>query len=187
MDKKEDCQRYCARIVKLVEDHKEDLEKHLEMLKFLCSVNNDLYEEVLSYNEVMQYMEKDGESDILWKYKRITAHEGPLTKNDETYNGSKYNVMIEWENGEITSEPLSVIAADDPVTSALYALENDLLHIDGWKQFKSIARRKKKLVCMVKQAKLRSYKYSSKYMFGFEVPRDYQHAIQLDKKKRNTR
>ena len=49
--------------------------------------------------------------------------------------------MIEWENGEITSEPLSVIAADDPVTCALYASDNNLLHLDGWKQFKHIAKK----------------------------------------------
>jgi hypothetical protein len=42
--------------------------------------------------------------------------------------------MIEWENGEITSvPPLAVIAADDPVTYALYAKENDLLELDAWK------------------------------------------------------
>ena len=40
---------------------------------------------------------------------------------------------------------------------------------------------------MVKQAKLRSYKYSPKYMFGFEVPRNYAHALELDKKNGNTK
>jgi hypothetical protein len=29
--------------------------------------------------------------------------------------------MIELENGEITPEPLATIAADDPVTCAIYA------------------------------------------------------------------
>ena len=29
----------------------------------------------------------------------------------------------------MTYEPLSVLAVDDPVTCALYAKENDLLHI----------------------------------------------------------
>jgi len=41
--------------------------------------------------------------------------------------------MIEWENGEITSEPLTLIAADNPVTCAIYAKENGLLDLDGWK------------------------------------------------------
>ena len=48
--------------------------------------------------------------------------------------------MIKWENGEITSECLTIIAADDPVTCAIYATENDLLDLDGWKWFKGIAR-----------------------------------------------
>ena len=35
--------------------------------------------------------------------------------------------MVEWENEEISSEPLSVIAVDDPVTCALYDYEKNLL------------------------------------------------------------
>ena len=46
----------------------------------------------------------------------ITGHQGPLSPQDENYKGSKYNVMVEWETGEINEEPLSLIAADDPVT-----------------------------------------------------------------------
>jgi hypothetical protein len=41
--------------------------------------------------------------------------------------------MVEWENGEITAEPLSIIAADDPVSCAIYARDNNLLDVDGWK------------------------------------------------------
>ena len=40
--------------------------------------------------------------------------------------------MVEWETGEITDEPLSLIAADDPVTCAEYAKKHDLLPLDGW-------------------------------------------------------
>jgi len=48
--------------------------------------------------------------------------------------------MIEWENWEVTSEPLTIITTDDPVICTVYAKENDLLDLDGWKQFKGIAR-----------------------------------------------
>jgi len=54
--------------------------------------------------------------------------------------GSSYNVLVEWENGEITSETLSIIAADDPVTCAIYARDNNLLDPEGWKRFKGIAK-----------------------------------------------
>ena len=36
------------------------------------------------------------------------------------------NVIIEWENRKIISEPLSVTATDDPVACAIYSDENDL-------------------------------------------------------------
>jgi hypothetical protein len=39
--------------------------------------------------------------------------------------------MIKWENEEITTEPLAIIAADDPVTCAIYARDNKLLDLDG--------------------------------------------------------
>ena len=40
--------------------------------------------------------------------------------------------MVEWETGEITEEPLSIIAKDDPVTCAAYAMEHNLLHLPEW-------------------------------------------------------
>jgi hypothetical protein len=51
------------------------------------------------------------------------------------------NVLIEWENGEITNEPLKVIAADN---CAIYAHENNLLDKPGWKRFKYISKQEKK-------------------------------------------
>ena len=96
-------------------------------------------------------------------------------------------MKVRWENDEITSEPLKFIAADDPVTLAQYALDNDLLNTDGWRRFRSIAKNQKKIKRMANQAKLRSYRYAPKYMFGFEVPRNYNHALELDKKNGNTR
>jgi len=93
----------------------------------------------------------------MWKSMCIIVHEGPLKPSDQSYKGSKFNNMIEWENGEVTSEPLTIIAADDPVSCAIYARERDLLDLDGWKRFKGIARRDKKLLRMVNQAKLQSY------------------------------
>ena len=95
--------------------------------------------------------------------------------------------MIEWESGEITSEPLSVIAADDPVTCAIYASDNNLLEQDGWKRFRGIAKRQKKLLRMVNQAKLRSYRTATRYKYGYEVPKNYADAIRLDKEAGNTK
>ena len=103
------------------------------------------------------------------------------------YKGSKYNVKTEWENGEITHEPLDIIAKDDPVTCAIYARENNLLEILGWKRFQSIAKREKKMIHMANQAKLRYYNHTPKYRFGFCIPMTYHQAIKLDKRNNNNK
>ena len=84
------------------------------------------------------------------------AHEGPLTQNHHSYKGSRYNVLIEWENGEVTSELLSSIATDDPVTRAIYAKDNGHLHLPGWKHFKSMVKTHQKFIRTVNEAKLQS-------------------------------
>ena len=175
-----DGQRHRSRIVELVEDHLSDVGE--TNLKFRCSMNDDQYEELLGYHEVMDHISKQEDGEIMWKFKKIAGHEGPLSLTHPSYNGCNYNVIIEWENGEITHEPLSSIAADDPVTCAIYASENNLLDKPGWKRFKSIAKRQKKLFRMANQAKLRSFRMAPKYKYGFEIPRDYKHAMELDKK-----
>jgi hypothetical protein len=68
------------------------------------------------------------------------GHQGPLLRHDKDSNGSRFNVLVEWENGEITTEPLSVIAANNPMTCAVYAREHDLLDVEGWKCFQNLAK-----------------------------------------------
>ena len=74
----------------------------------------------------------------LYQFRAIIGHEGPLKATGPNWKGSKWNVQIEWETGEITFEPLSVMAADDPITCAAYAKENNLYNLDGWKRFRHL-------------------------------------------------
>jgi hypothetical protein len=90
--------------------------------------------------------------------------------------------MGEWDDGEITTEPLSVIAADDPVTCAVYAREHDLLDVEGWKHFWNLAKHEKHFLRLVKQAKMKSYHQSPKYKFGY-----YEEALKLDELNQNTK
>ena len=176
----DDGQQHRARIVEVITDHQGLVEQSSEHLKFKCAVNDDTYEEVLAYHQIMEYLAKDIDDPVIWKYRRIVSHQGPLDKNHNDYKGSSYNVRIEWENGEITDEPLSLVAADDPVTCAIYARDNNLLDKDGWKRFKHIAKRQKKLFRMANQAKLRSFRTAPRYKYGFEIPKDFEHAMKLD-------
>ena len=69
-----------------------------------------------------------------------------MKATDPDWKGSKYNVQVEWETWEVTFEPLSVIAADDPVTCATYAKQHDLLAWEGWHRLRNLAKREKVLL-----------------------------------------
>ena len=61
--------------------------------------------------------------------------------------------MVEWETGEITEEPLSIITADNSVTCATYAKKHNWLNLPGWRRFKNIAKNQKSLTRAINQTK----------------------------------
>ena len=104
---------------------------------------------MISYNQLLEHIETAQDNDLgmdqeLFKFRAVIGHQGPLTASDPDWKGSKYNVQVEWETGEITFEPLSVIAADDPVTCA-YTKQHNLLAMEGWCRFRTLARKIKSL------------------------------------------
>ena len=143
----------------------------------------------MSYNQLMDYIQKGTEAeedpDSLFKFRDIVAHQGPLESTDPDHKGSKYNVMVEWESGEVTYEPLTLISKDDPITCAVYAKKHGLLDTTGWKHLKRYAMTSKRLIRAVKQSRIRQVRASARYQPGFQVPKGYNDAIRLDKENRN--
>jgi hypothetical protein len=74
----EDGQQHQARIIKAIDDHGKVLLKDQTRTRFLCSVNDGTREEIILYNDLMHYLDTDGQ-EVVWKFKRITAHQGPLS------------------------------------------------------------------------------------------------------------
>ena len=61
---------------------------------------NEMREEIISYNDVLNYLDKLAVNDLgsdqqTWKFRDVTAHQGPLKSVDAAFNGSKYNVLVE--------------------------------------------------------------------------------------------
>ena len=189
MDEADDGLRYRARIVEAIDKHDQDLKNDKDYRRFRVSINDDEFEELLTYQQVMDHItsEENDRDDIVWNFRRIIAHEGPLRTTDPHYKGSRYNLVIEWETGERTSEPVKLIAKDDPGSVAEYAKERGLLDQPGFKHLRKIAKNQKKMLRMVNQAKLRSFRTAPRYKYGYEVPRDYNHAMELDEKNGNKR
>jgi len=82
---------------------------------------------------------------------------------------------------------LYVFYKDNPVDVASYARDNDLIEEFHSPQtdIKKILKREKKMFRTLNQARLRSYRTAPIYMYGYEVPRNHQQAVDIDRKNGN--
>ena len=174
--------RHRAKIIKVYGEHKKMLANEPDLIKLRIKVNDEEYDELVAYNELNEFIEQNLlHDDDVWTYRKILAHEGPFNEGDDRYQGSKHNVLIKWETGECTWEPTDLLDMDDhKVDLALYARDNNLLDLPGWKKYRRLAKRHKKMKRMANQAKMRSIKNSPKYMFGVRVPNNHEEAMKLD-------
>ena len=158
---------------------------NVNKINLLLDVGQGRSQAIMSYNQVLHYLQKAQQEDgSFYKFRAITK---PLKPSDPKYNGSLYNVMIEWETGEITEEHLIVIAQDDPVTCAAYAKQHNLLELPESKKLKHIVRHQKTLSSPINQTKIRQVRRSAIYQFGYLIPRDCKHALELAKSNGNSR
>ena len=182
----ENGERHRAKVTRqVVEIIDQENGQRRENINFILDIGNGKVEELISYNQLLEHLENAqdhhmGMDQELYRFRAIIVHQRPLLASDPDWKGIKYNVQVEWDTGEITFEPLSIIAADDPVTCAAYAKENDLLALEGWHRFRNFAKKDKILARAIKQSKIRQVRRSQTYMFGYLIPRNYMDAMQFD-------
>ena len=188
---KDDGTRYRAEVIEAIEENSRKIAANPETRRFRCSVDKGRWEEILTYNEIMNFLEKELEPGQ-YGFRDIVDHHGPVLKKNKKlgdkmkrWNGSSWNLKILWDDGTYTWEPRDSIEADDNVTVALYAQKAGLLETPGWKKYAEICKREKKLLRLINQTKLKAYRTTPVYKYGFEVPRDHTHAMELDKKNGN--
>jgi hypothetical protein len=70
-------QKQRAQIVTAIEDHNANTEKNLEKMRFVCSVNNDKYKEIMTYSQIMDHIEQSEEDANVWRFKQIAGHKRP--------------------------------------------------------------------------------------------------------------
>jgi hypothetical protein len=70
----EDGQRFRTRIVRAIDGSDWDLEEDPERVEFICSMNNDAFEDIVAYSDILQHLEGDKDDNHVWKFCRIMAH-----------------------------------------------------------------------------------------------------------------
>ena len=191
----EDGKSYRARVVRKIMD--QDAENH-KNIKFLVELGDGEFDEILTYNKLCDMIEKiehqeDHPEEPKWTFQSILDHQGPLKTSHPDYKGSMYNVLVKWEDGSTTYEPLQLMIEDDPISLALYATNNNLLKTPGWKRLNHIVQdtvmKRNKLRNMLHQYHVCQGKRTKGpvYQFGIQIPRNVKEAIELDLKSGDTK
>ena len=101
-----------------------------DQLRFKLKIDGDQLDDLISYYQLMEYLEDKTDTgpleDGLHRFKCIKDHKGLYTSSDPEYNGSSYNLFIEWEPGEhvleTSSAPTTLVERDKldlPTSSTL--------------------------------------------------------------------
>ena len=118
MKPKEDGTRFRAEIVGHIEDLDNEFERETERIKFKVLVGDEKFGELVDYSEMCEFIEEQAQNeDGTWRFRKISNH--------RTAGRKKHEVLIEWESGECTYEPISAIYAGDKYLLAEYAKDNN--------------------------------------------------------------
>lgn len=175
-DPKSDGEQRRAKIVSFETTGTKTPDKVDEVYRFRCKVGENTFDEVMTYNKMLEWCDRDLDKDDMYKIEGILDHDWETLENGRR----QLRVLVDWATGQKTWEPYNRIMQDDPVTLALYAKKHKLLGRPEWRGCRKLAKTDKRLARMVCQAKLRNHRNRPRYKYGFQVPRDHHEAMMID-------
>jgi hypothetical protein len=92
-----------ARVVEFTKDSEGNVAKNKDLIKFKLKYDHNDLEEVMSYNEILDYVEREhnNEDGHHWKFQTILGHiHTPIGHKERM--GSYYNVKTGWETGAVS-------------------------------------------------------------------------------------
>ena len=90
----DDGTKYRCEIVRALREQEDKVGSSKEYQRFVVSVNDGEYEEIVSYSEILDHILRDNDDDaVYWRFKRIAAHQGPL---DHHHILKKFNSFFEY-------------------------------------------------------------------------------------------
>jgi hypothetical protein len=150
-----------------------------ELYRFRCKAGDTTFEEIMTYNKMLDWCDRDLDKDDMYKFDAILGHRRSKTAK------SGWELLVQWSSGEVTWNDYNLTFAGDPITVSLYVEANGLLkHFPGCKRY---IKNKKTLSRMAHQVRLKNFRNRPKYKFGEQVPRNHEEAMFIDYKNGNNR
>ena len=81
-------------LVDAIKNQEEDTHQNLIHTKFRIKFNKDKYEEIITYNELMDHLNNLEDGAVMWELQHIISYQRPVDKNYPNYMESPYNVNV---------------------------------------------------------------------------------------------
>ena len=126
------------------------------MEPLICKVGNKRFEEIMTYNKMLQWCNQHQHAYEFYVIDSIIGHcqkhrrDGKLSK--------QWEVLVQWASCLSDWNNLDQIFGDDPVTISQYAKKNNLLDTEGWKCCKHYAKQEKVIGGMINQVRLKNFR-----------------------------
>ena len=183
-------EQYRARILSAQPTGRTDADGVDQVYKFRCKHGEKVWEEVMAYNKMLEWVDKDLQKDDMFAVESIEGYRPLRIKGKDgkmkTVQG-QWEVLVEWGSGTRDWQPFNHMWNQDPMPLAVFALKNDLLNLPGWKRCKPYVKNSKKFARMVHQARLKNFRNKPVYKYGYQVPRNHAEAVFIDEKNGNTK
>ena len=83
----DDGQSLHIHIVEAIKDHQNNVDELSTNVQFKCSINKDIYEDILTYNQILEYMSKDEEMALYGNSRTLLAIRDPSTRTIKITKG----------------------------------------------------------------------------------------------------
>ena len=111
-----------------------------DQLRFKLKIGRDQLDDFISYNQLIEYLEDKTDTgpleDGFYRFECIKDHKAQYTSSDPEYNGSCYNLFIEWEPGEhvleTSSAPTTLVERDKLDLSSLIPSKGKMESSFSW-------------------------------------------------------
>ena len=89
-----------ATIAEVMWKHTKDVREDSTHVQFCVSRNKDDYEDIITHNELLEHIKRQGEDHVYWELHHRVSHQSPLNDKHPSHKVSTHNIRLDWENRE---------------------------------------------------------------------------------------
>jgi len=185
LTQEESGERRAGEIIDYVGDFQDRMENDKARRRFKVKVGKNIFEQLLDYQDICDYVDSPPDDEGKYNMTKVIGHRTKGRGKNATIQ-----LLVQWESGECTYEPITRIYDGDKHMVAEYAQEHGML--DEWesprRKLKKAASQLDTLIRFSSNVmRIRCNRAQVVYQYGHIVPASHEEAMRLDRMNDNSK